>query len=205
MRRSEIPEPLPAVSSERRFYCQLFNITWRLFSRAETTGSILEDEEQLLQVLALNHLPPAMPQTAGYMPCYWSSELGGWCLKVWRHRIKCRLQDHLLVSRYLQNLAGDANSKINSPCFCKLKQRYLQEKNLDLYGISSLLYVQHKKLPKCFLAYGNVTDEMGVAVPSISIRVTLCNQYGTLLDLSCKQNLPVSSVHYVISWHSSLQ
>ncbi len=102
------------------------------------------------------------------------------------------------MSRYLQNLAGDANSE-TALAFLNRSRDISKIKNLDLCGISSLLYVQHKKLPKCFLAYGNVTDETGVAVPSISIRVTLCNQYGTLLDLSCKQNLHVSSVLYVIS------
>lgn len=64
--------------------------------------------------------------------------------------------------------------------------------------VSLVSYVERRKLATCSLAYGNntsVTKEMGVVVPSMSNRITLCNQYrwGTLSDSSLQARSDFSS------------
>ncbi len=67
------------------------------------------------------------------------------------------------------------------------------------HWVSSVSYVERRKLTACSLAYGNntsVTKEMGVVVPSMSNRITLCNQYrwGTLSDSSLQARSSFSSL-----------
>jgi hypothetical protein len=67
------------------------------------------------------------------------------------------------------------------------------------HWVSLVSYVERRKLTACSLAYGNntsVTKEMGVVVPSMSNRITLCNQYrwGTLSDSSLQARSDFSSL-----------